>query len=127
MEMANLQCEIKTERDLSLACWRRFLRCIAFRVEECNTIAGEVLWVMRTGQYEDFQLTVQSSSNPGDRVTCCFNPETGVLTCTPGPDNSGEMCRFVWAGEVFRHGASPLSHDLTACAVLDKLVFAGEN
>jgi hypothetical protein len=83
-------------RAVRVAFWDRFHRELELRVQECNAIAGEPLWVITGTAGPLRRVTVESAASPCDRIECSFDVDRGILVCAPGPGVRARRLRFRW-------------------------------
>src|ERR1044071_8781986 len=105
-----------------LAFWEKFQQDLEVQVTECNTVAGQRLWsVVRTSEPVS-RILVKSPTRPGGYIECAFDPDLGILRCTPGPALNAEALRFEWTGSTLRCGGGDLTCGEVLRVVLDELV-----
>jgi hypothetical protein len=107
--------------------WARFQREAALRVQECNAIAGETLWLTAASPESSSLFTVQSTARPDNSVECMFDFDRGMLTCKPGPAiDAGPLVFHIVdnAADALRHGSDNLTLDQALGQILDELVWA---
>ena len=119
--MASQSVMVQSQND-PLAFWARFQNDLELQVSECNTVAGERLWTIVRNDEPVARIVVKSPTRVGDQIECAFDPDRGILQCTPGPALDAEALRFEWTGTVLRSGGRDLTAGEALRAVLDELV-----
>ena len=105
--------------------WNRFGMEAEARVRECNAMAGERLWSVRSHDQAELRLVVESTGCPDDYIECTLDPVAGVLVCRPGPALEAACCQFQVAadGTSLRLGEVEYTVSEALALILDELVF----
>ncbi len=104
--------------------WDRFLQEATLRVDECNAIAGEILWRTAASPDPSPLFTVQSVGRPENSLECTFDFDLGKLTCKPGCAARPLVFQLVDGGTgTLRRGRTKVSLKDAVEQILDELVW----
>ncbi len=106
--------------------WERFQRLAELRVREGNLVAGEPLWEIVRASGSPPRLTIRSTTCPTDFSECSLDPESGVLTCRPGPAIDAGVLRWQLlegTSDTLRGCDQDCTVDQAVTWILDELVW----
>jgi hypothetical protein len=109
---------------LSREFWDQVQSRLAIRVRDCNAVAGEPLWTIAKIEGPAEGVVVASVTEPLARVEVSFDPDKGLLVCSPGAAVKAAPLHFRWRCDGLTLDDTLCSLDAALGLVLDELVAA---
>lgn len=102
--------------------WREFQAEVRRQVNECNTVAGDALWILGAAAEGGERITVASVKREEDRVECALDEVLGLINCTHDTRGLATTFRLRCADGLFVNGENARTVEEASAFVLGQLV-----